>query len=348
VLAIIQRTFTGAARERAVAFYSLILSAGVFAGQALGGALVSLDIAGLGWRPLFLVNIPIGLVALALARRALPRLEPSGAEGYDVAGMGLLAGAMLCVLVPLVFGRDLAWPWWTWLVLAIGLAGLVAFARYERRVQRHGGPMLLDLDVVQNPGVAAAGIAMCTAMGAYAALVFALTLRLQQGLGFSPLRSGATIACYAAGFGASSLLWRRICARTGVAYTVYGYGGFAACSLALAGLLRNGLAWYAIAVLVLAGWCHAVTFAPLFNHMLGRVDQRHAAEVSGLFSTLTLLAGAVATAGVGGIYLAAPSSASGITRVTLVIAAAVAAAGLAAAYALNASAARRVEQLAPG
>jgi hypothetical protein len=183
--------------------------------------------------------------------------------------------------------------------------------------------------------VAAAGVAVCTAMGGYSALVFVLTLHMQESLGFSALQSGATIACYAAGFGASSLSWRAVGARLGIAYTVWGYAGFGVAVLLIACLARHGIPLYAIPVLFAGGWCHAVTFAPLFNHVLERVEQRHAAELSGLLSTVTLLAGAASIAGLGSLYLAAPTSSGGLVRVALVVATSMLPAALCAAYAIS-------------
>jgi hypothetical protein len=165
--------------------------------------------------------------------------------------------------------------------------------------------------------------------------VFALTLHMQESLGFSALQSGATIACYAAGFGASSLSWRAVCARLGIAYTAWGYAGFGVSVLLIAYVAQSAIRWYAIPALIAGGWCHAVTFAPLFNHVLERVDQRHAAELSGLLSTATLLAGAAAIAGLGSVYLAAPASSQGLVRVALVVAASMFPAALCAVYAIS-------------
>jgi MFS family permease len=334
VIVFIQRVFEGEAKARAVGYYSLVLSLGVLAGQSIGGALVSADLFGLGWRPLFLLNVPVGLAVLALARRDLPRLERTGA-GFDAGGVLLLGGSMLALLLPLVFGRDAAWPWWTWTLLLGGAGGVLAFVRYERRRGLQERAQLLDLAVLRDRRVSAAGLAICAAMGGYSALVFALTLHMQEALGFSALQSGATIACYAAGFGASSLSWRPVSVRFGLVYTVWGYAGFGVLAPVIALLARDGIPWYAIPALAAGGWCHAVTFAPLFNNVLERVDERHAAEVSGLLSTATLLAGAASIAGIGSIYLAAPTSSGGLLRVALVVAASMLPAALGAAYAIS-------------
>lgn len=336
VIVFIQCVFDGEARARAVGYYSLILSVGVLAGQSIGGALTSADLVGLGWRPLFLLNVPVGLVVLVLAHRHLPRLERTGA-GFDIGGTLLLGTSMLALLLPLVFGPGARWPLWMWVLLLGGAAGVVGFGRYERRRAQGGRAQLLDLSVLADRRVAAAGVAVCAAMGGYSALVFALTLHMQESLGLSALQSGATIACYAAGFGASSLFWRTVCARVGIAYAVWGYAGFGVAVLLIAYVVQDAIPWYSIPPLIAGGWCHAVTFAPLFNHVLERVEQRHAAELSGLLSTATLLAAAASIAGLGSLYLAAPASSEGLVRVALVVAASMFPAALCAAYAISRS-----------
>jgi predicted MFS family arabinose efflux permease len=333
VIVLIQRTFAEERRARAVGYYSLILSLGVLAGQSVGGALISANLFGLGWRPLFLLNVPLGALVFVVARRDLPREEGDPSVGTDLGGVVLLGVAILSLLAPLVFGRDAHWASWIWALLVVGATGMVLFVRYERRQAAHGRAQLFDLDVLADRRVCAAGLAICAAMGGYSALIFALTLHLQSSLGFSALRSGATIACYAAGFATSSLSWRTVTARTGLRYAVWGYLGFAIACIAIALLARHGIAWYTIPVLFFGGWCHAVTFAPLFSHVLGRADRRHAPELSGLLSTSTLLVGAASIAGVGTVYLAAPSSSAGLVRVALIVAAAMIPSAAAAAYA---------------
>jgi MFS family permease len=336
VLSLIQLTFTGDARTRAVGFYSLVLSLGVLAGQSIGGALVSADLLGLGWRPIFLVNVPAAVIVALLGWRDLPRLPATRAAQFDGTGVALLGASMLLLLVPLVFGRESGWPWWTWALLAAGLVGAAAFAQYELRRARRGAEPVLDLSVLADGRVAAGGVALCTAMGVYAGLVLALTLHMQEALGFSPLRSGATIACYAAGFAVSSLTWRRVCARIGLRYVVVGYLGFACGALVLALLPHDRLGPETIAVLVYAGWCHAVTFAPLFNHLTTRVDARNAGDLSALLSTSVLLAEAASIAGLGSIYFAAASSGAGVRLVALAGALALAGAAPLARFAVSA------------
>ncbi len=120
VLSLIQRTFEGAERARAVGYYSMILGLAVVIGQLLGGVIVTVDILGLSWRPAFLINVPIGLAVLLLARTVLPAARGSVKRKLDVAGVVVLTLAMVLVVVPLTFGHEVDWPPWTWLSLGLG------------------------------------------------------------------------------------------------------------------------------------------------------------------------------------------------------------------------------------
>ncbi len=119
VMSLVQRTFTGAARARALGLYSAVVAGGVAVGQVVGGVLISADLFGTGWRPVFLVNVPIGLVLLLFSRRLLPVLPGDGSRRFDLVGLVVLAAAIGTLVVPLVLGHELGWPVWGWVMLAV-------------------------------------------------------------------------------------------------------------------------------------------------------------------------------------------------------------------------------------
>ncbi|WP_177313954.1 MFS transporter, partial [Burkholderia ubonensis] len=153
VMSLIQRSFEGPARARAIGCYSMILGLGSTAGQALGGVIITADFAGLSWRPAFLINVPIGIVLLASARSVLPALAGPERRKLDLAGVALLTGAMLLIVVPLTFGHDVGWPAWVWASLAAGVIGVASFLRFERALAQRGGSPLLSLDAVLATGI---------------------------------------------------------------------------------------------------------------------------------------------------------------------------------------------------
>ncbi|GII80648.1 MFS transporter [Sphaerisporangium rufum] len=328
VFSLIQLRFTGAARGRAIGLYSMVLALGVALGQLVGGLVVGADLFGLSWRPGFLVNVPVGAVLLAAGARVLPPGAPH-ARRLDIGGVVLLTVAMTALIGPPIFGREHGFGPWTWASLAAGLLLLVVFARFEGRVARRGGTPLLDLSVLRPPGVRPALVTCFTVMGCYAGLLFALTLHLQDRLGYGPLGSGLAFAPYALGFAALSLTWSRRSARVQALLPVAGPAVFAVTALAVAWLARDGWPVAATAPLLFAaGAGHAAGYGPMIARVSAVAGPERASALSALNSTGPTLAEVAAIAALGGLYLSA-----GLLWTCAVIAALLAAAGAAAARA---------------
>lgn len=312
VLSLIQSHFTGAARARAIGAYSMVLALGVAAGQVAGGLLVTLDVGGLTWRTAFLVNVPVGAVLLVAGRRVLAGAQapPPRREALDLPGVLLLSAAMLILVVPLVLGRDLGWPGWLAPTgIAAGAVGLRVFLRYEARRARRGGDPLLDVAVLRHPGVPAGLLACCVVMGCYAGFLFVLTLRLQDGLGFTALAAGLAFLPYASGFALCGLAVPRLPERVRGVLPVAGPLVLAAVVAVLAVVSRTGWPWVGgSALLLVGGAAHAASFSPLVTRLAGIVPVASAAALSALVSTGTLLAAVLGVTAIGGLHLAAQAT----------------------------------------
>src|ERR1700722_5376040 len=143
VLSLIQRTYTTPGpRARAMSLYATVISGGAVLGQVLGGLLVSADVLGSSWRPVFLVNVPVGLLVLACGR-LLPAGRFDGVRTLDLRGLAVLTPAVLALVLPLVLGQPLGWPWWGWVLLAASLALFALLSRVEHRVGARGGQPIL-------------------------------------------------------------------------------------------------------------------------------------------------------------------------------------------------------------
>ena len=214
VLSIIQLRYRAERRARAIGAYSMILAVGVAVGQLLGGLLTSLQLLPAAWRPALLINAPIGALLLLGARRWLPAMEAGDGQRLDLGGVALLAVALLALVLPLTFGRQAHWPAWVWPSLAVCGGAGVAFARLERALVDRRLRPLLDVRLVDLPGVGAGVLAVLLIMACYSGFLITLTLFLQsEPLAFSPLHAGATFAVYASGFATASLTWTRMPAR---------------------------------------------------------------------------------------------------------------------------------------
>ncbi|MFJ6566188.1 MFS transporter [Streptomyces sp. NPDC091292] len=308
VLGLIQRTFTGESRARALGAYAAVLSTGAAAGQVVGGVLVSADLFGTGWRPVFLVNVPVGLALLAVGRRVLPR-DDTHARGrtraLDLPGLILLGGAVSLFTVPLVLGQEYDWPLWSWLSPAASAVLFALFCGYESRLARRGGTPLIAPHVLRHPGMGLAVFRILTVMAINSGFLFALTLHFQGALGYSALRAGLTFVPTALVFGAVGLTWRRWPARWQPVLAPAGFTLTALASLAVGLLLRDGGSG---GVWVFVAYCGvgaglALGFSPTLTRALATVRPEDAADAGGLLTTVTQLGQVSGVAVFGTLFL---------------------------------------------
>lgn len=326
VLSIIQLHYEGERRARAIGAYSMILAVGVAAGQLLGGLLVSAHLLSAAWRPALLINVPVGVVLLLVARRWLPRMATGDGRRLDIGGVVLLAVALLALVIPLTFGRQAGWPAWVWLSLALsGMAGTAFVARERRLILRRAQP-LLNLRLLTLPGIAAGVLAVLLIMACYSGFLIALTLYLQgEPPGFSPLQAGATFAIYAGGFATASLTWSRFPPAYRDRLPVLGPLVMGSALLAV-GLLTDHGRWDAAltAPLLFAGGAgHAWGFSPLAGRLTASISRAHAPDMTGFILTASLVGQVVGIATFTGVYLsrAAHSPAAALAVTTGVLAA---------------------------
>jgi MFS family permease len=303
VLSIIQATTSGEQRARTLGFYGATGGISMVIGQLLGGVLVSADIGGTGWRPIFLVNVPIGLLGGWLARRTLPETRASNPLGVDRWGTALLGVTMLVLLVPLMEGRAVGWPVWCWILLGIFPFAATALAVVEKRCEALGGTPLLPPSVLRMPtmrrGLAIA-VPFFTGFGGF---LFVYALTLQDGLHLGPLASGLALTPLAVAFLVMSLVSARLVGRFGHRTVVAG------AAVQLTGLLTligtALLTWPDLTVLdlvpgtLLCGAGQGMTAPTMFRVILSSVPTERAGIGSGLLTTTqqTCLALGVATLG---------------------------------------------------
>jgi hypothetical protein len=329
----IQLTFEGAERARAIGLYAIALSIGAVAGQVLGGVLVSADVLGSQWRAIFFVNVPVGLAVMAAGAGHLPRESAVEREGrVDVAGIATLSAAVLLVVVPLVLGRAEGWPAWTWLSLAASVPAFAGFLAAERRLRLRGGTPLVSLDALAPRAVSSGMLAVAAATSTYYGLLFTLALYLQQGLGRSALASGLTLVSWVVAFGAAGQIVRRLPPRLGPLAAPAGCLLLAGAYVALSASLFAGRHAEALLVLVLAagGLGLGTQFSALIVHLTNAVSEGYAHDISGVTTTTTTIAGAIAIAAFGTAYLSLASAGSATHAFAIVTAGFAAIAALAA------------------
>ena len=210
VLAIIRTEFAAHERPMAVGLYGTSMGFASIVAQLFGGSLVTLDLFGLSWRLIFLVNVPIGLLALALATRMLRESRGRGSVTLDLPGAALVSLALLLLIYPLVEGRETGWPSWAFDMLGTAVAAFFAFIVYEHWVVRQGRTPLIALHLFRVPTIAFGLLASVIFFSGLAAFFVVLTVTFQAGFGYSAFSTGMLFLPFAVGFSAASALSGRV------------------------------------------------------------------------------------------------------------------------------------------
>src|SRR3954462_3109348 len=186
VLSIMQVSFPVSERAKAFGLFGTIIGTSSFSGNVLGGLLVSANIFGLSWRPIFLINLPIGILTVLAAAKFVKESRSPKARRLDLGGVAIMTCALSLLLYPLIQGREAGWPVWAFVCLAAAIPAFVLFVQFERRVTRGGGSPLVELSLFHDRAfVIGLCSGVCFFSGA-AAFVLITTVFLQNGLGYSP------------------------------------------------------------------------------------------------------------------------------------------------------------------
>jgi EmrB/QacA subfamily drug resistance transporter len=301
ILGIINSTYTGAHRARAFTAYGMAIGFGAVFGQLIGGVLIKLDVAGLGWRSIFLINVPVGLAAAILAPRLVPDSKAPVAARIDLVGTVLVSLGLVAIVLPLVEGQQEGWPAWTWGCLAASVPLLGAFALYQRRLAARNGSPLINLALFRERAFSAGVVIAMVYQMMMASFFLVLALYLQDGRGLSALQSGLTFLPLGLGYFVASAQSGKIAARAGRQVLALGALVVSAGYLLLAAGLHDGTGWI-FPGLVISGIGMGFAIAPLPSIMLARVKPDHAAAASGVLSTAQQAGNAIGVAVIGVIF----------------------------------------------
>lgn len=290
VLAIIHVSFPAHERGKVFGMFGAVVGLGAVCGPLIGALLTQGDLFGLEWRPIFLINLPVGAVGIWLGRRFLTESRSDTALRLDLVGTALLTVGLLLVLYPLTHGREAGWPLWGFVAMAAGPLVLVGFVRYERFKARKDGSPLVELSLFRIKTFAA-GVGVQLTFGAVTGLFFLIwTLYMQLGLGWGPLHAGLTgvpfsLACSAA----AGLSVQKLVPRFGRAVLQAGalimLGG-ALLYLWQADHYGTGMqSWQMAPAMVLMGAGMGLIVAPITDAVLSEVPVRHSGSASGIFNT---------------------------------------------------------------
>src|SRR5713101_3493926 len=150
VLSIIQVTFKGSERALALGVFAAISGIGAITGNILGGFLIQLNIGGLAWRPIFLVNVPIGIFGILVGSLVLRPSRSERPPRLDLLGVGLITLFLVSLVLPLSQGQQLGWPLWTVMLLVLAFPILGLFILHERRLTDKEQDQLIDLSLFRH------------------------------------------------------------------------------------------------------------------------------------------------------------------------------------------------------
>ncbi|MCL6331780.1 MFS transporter [Pectobacterium carotovorum subsp. carotovorum] len=305
VYASIRVNFDGNDSRRAFGLLGMTLGLAAIAGQILGGWLVHANLFGLGWRSIFLINVPIGLLAIAAAR-FIPESRTPQRPSLDWMGVALVSVGLTLLLVPLIEGPGQGWPAWSLWMLATATLLLAMFYRQQERRQRAGHLPLVDMCLLAQRRFLLGVLLVLLVYSTSSSFFLCFALLVQTGLGLDPFLAGSIFAPCSVGFVLASLAAPRLVARWSTVAIVAGalvYAvsiGLLIMQVQLAG--ADLVAVRLIPVLVVVGAGQGFIMTPLLNLVLGFVDEVQAGMASGVISTVQQVGAALGVAVVGILF----------------------------------------------
>jgi EmrB/QacA subfamily drug resistance transporter len=326
VLSILSVVYQGKERARAFGVYGMTLGLAAVLGQLIGGLLIQADLLGLGWRACFLINVPIGLVALALVPRVVPESRVEGAGRLDLTGMGLITVGLAAVVLPLIEGREQGWPLWTWLCLAASPLILGVFGIHQGRLRNRGGEPLLDPALFRERAFTAGLLTTLTFFASMASFFLVLALYLQPGRGLDALQAGLVFTILAVAYLAASMRAPELAARYGRRLPALGgvvlAAGHATLAATVSSIGVTSTVLYLTPGLLLAGAGMGLVLTPLTTTVLVSLPAERAGAASGALATMQNVGNALGVALIGVVFFDAVHAgyAHAFVRSTLVLA----------------------------
>jgi EmrB/QacA subfamily drug resistance transporter len=303
---LMKQVFTDEAElDKALGLFGPATGLPILVAPVLAGALIDANLWGIGWRLVFLINVPVGLLSLTLALRCLPRGASHPGVKLDVGGVGLIGLALVAIIYPLIQGRSAGWPLWCFAMLAGGAALLIVFLAYERR---RGASALIEPSLLTNRTYLS-GVAVVLALfGAFGGLLLCVSLYGQIGESWSPIHAGLTLTPMIVGMIAGMLASGALVGRLGRHLLHIGIALIALGTVVLAVMLigaRTATSWDLVPGLLLVGAGLGASFGQLFRYILSSVSMEEVGSASGVMEAVQQLSTALGVAVLGTIFFSA-------------------------------------------
>jgi EmrB/QacA subfamily drug resistance transporter len=308
VIAIMRVTFVDA-RQRAVAFSLIGVTIGVASviGQVLGAVIIDADVYGLSWRPIFLLNVPVGLIAAAAAPFALDESHATITHRMDLLGASLITCGLGLLLYPLVRGHEAHWPTSYLTMMLLSIVVIAAFIGHQVWLSLRGRAPLLDIRLFRDRAFSVGCILIFLFYSTLTSFALMITILLQVGLDFSPVRAGLEFSFLAVAFAITSFVTGRLSVRNPRAVL---YAGAIVCTtggILLIAAAEVGLpaGWGLLPGLVALGIGDGLFMTPCLNFVVSHVHDNHVGMASGVLTTMQRVGGAFGVAVLGLLFFSA-------------------------------------------
>ena len=308
-LGVIREVFPADELPKAFGLFGPVMGSAAMLGPIVGGGLVSLNLLGETWRPVFLITVPIGLLATYGALRLLPRNGRRHATSLDLPGAALATVASLALVYPLIQGRALGWPAWTYASIGCSIALFVLFGFHLHRRQRRGRDPLIEPSIFSHRGYCTGALVVMLWFGGMIGSVLAITLFLQLGEGFSAIHAGLTLAPFAFGTGVTAPIAAavmtgiggRVLIQTGTAISLIGNAAVAV----ILGLTDHVTTFGLLGPLLVNGLGMGLFIVPAFDTIIAAVSDPETGSASGALNAIQQLGAAIGVAVLGTVFFSA-------------------------------------------
>ncbi len=310
VTAFIQLMFPPRSRGKAFAIMGAVIGVSSALGPIIGGILIQAFGNADGWRLVFYVNLPIGIIALVAAVFLLPKRDASAPRrpaGLDWVGLVLVSAGLVAILVPLIEGQNDGWPLWTYLSIAGGIVLLALFGLWEVRYTKRGKSPLVPPSLFHHPSFTGGVILALVYFAAFTSIFFTISLLWQSGLQHSALASGVVTIPFAVGSIVGSSQSNRLAAKLGRTVLVIGTA-LVAISLTWIWLLLLAVDgpdlthWMLLVPLLIGGLGNGLFIAPNAQFIVATVDHRDAGAGSAVIAAIQRIGSAVGIAVIGSVF----------------------------------------------
>lgn len=319
ILSVIQVSFPREEQRKAVALYSSVAGVAVMSGPLAAGVL--LNVLDLGWRSIFLINVPVSVVVIFAAIAIVPESRSKEARHLDLGGVALVSSGLFALVFGIIEGRELGWPVWVFALMAAAIPLLAFFARYERRKELQGGSPLVSTALFRNRSFSAGLVVVLVFFSGIVGFFLAFTIFLQLGLGYTPLQSALTTFPSSIGLVVASQVSTRLAPRLGRSVLAVGALVMAAAQAGLVLTVRSYgghlSPWDVRPVIFVFGLGMGLIIPSLADVILAGVHERNAGAASGVLNTGMQVGNAVGVAVIGVILFSVVGAHAGSSAATV-------------------------------